>query len=55
VIKEIERTAHESRKMEIQIEHIGGRGAEDKLNKQQLEIFLENGYQLNKGILHKRL
>lgn len=55
VIKEIEKTAHESRKMEIQIEHIGGRGAEDKLNKQQLEIFLENGYQLNKGILHKRL
>jgi predicted ArsR family transcriptional regulator len=55
IIKELEGTAKESRKMEIQIEHICGRVAEDKLNKQQLERFLESGYHLSKGILHKKL
>lgn len=55
VIKDIEKTAHDSRKMELQIERISGRGAQDKLNRQRVETFLENGYRLNEGILRKKL
>jgi ATP-dependent Lhr-like helicase len=55
IIKEIEGTARESRKLEIQIEHITGRGVTDKLNKQQLDRFIKDGYRVTKEVLHKKL
>jgi hypothetical protein len=55
VIREIEKTAKESRKLEVQIEHIGGRGVMDKLNKQQLERFIKVGFEVNREVLHKKL
>jgi ATP-dependent Lhr-like helicase len=55
VIKEIERTAEESRKLDVQIEHISGRGVMDKLNRQQIERFFKEGFRIDKEILHKKL
>jgi hypothetical protein len=55
VIKEIERTAKESRKLEIQIEHISSRSVTDKLNRQQLEKFMKEGFKVTKDILHRKL
>lgn len=55
IVKEIEKVAQESRKLEIQIEHIGGRGVQDKLNKELLEKFLQNEFKPDKDALHKKL
>jgi hypothetical protein len=55
IIKEMEKVAQESRKLEIQIEHMGGRGVQDKSNKGLLEVFIQNGFKLDKDALHKKL
>jgi DNA-binding MarR family transcriptional regulator len=55
IAKEIEKMAQESRKLEIQIERMGGRGVQDKLNKQLLDRFIESGFQLVKDVLYKKV